>query len=50
MLKKLTLPAGRLFDMDRTTLNIVGDPTCPICMSRLDGKHSARLAAAAAKK
>lgn len=39
----------KLFDMGRTTLNIVGDSTCALYMSRLDAKRAARLAAAAKK-
>ena len=39
----------KLFDMGRTTLNIVGDSTCALYMSRLDSKRAARLAAAAKK-
>ncbi len=35
----------KLFDMGRTTLNIVGDSTCALYMSRLDSKRAARLAA-----
>ena len=35
----------KLFDMGRTTLNIVGDSTCALYMSRLDAKRAARLAA-----
>lgn len=45
----IALIAGvdKLFDMGRTTLNIVGDSTCALYMTRLDAKRSARLAAAA---
>lgn len=44
----IALIAGvdKLFDMGRTTLNIVGDSTCALYMSRLDSKRAARLAAA----
>ncbi len=43
----IALIAGvdKLFDMGRTTLNIVGDSTCALYMSRLDAKRAARLAA-----
>ena len=43
----IALIAGvdKLFDMGRTTLNIVGDSTAALYMSRLDAKRSERLAA-----
>lgn len=45
----IALIAGvdKLFDMGRTTLNITGDSTCALYMTRLDAKRSARLAAKA---
>ena len=39
----------KLFDMGRTTLNITGDATCALYMTRLDAKRTARLAAKAQK-
>ena len=39
----------KLFDMGRTTLNITGDATCALYMTRLDAKRTAKLAAKAAK-
>ena len=43
----IALIAGvdKLFDMGRTTLNIVGDSTAALYMSRLDAQRAARLAA-----
>ena len=42
----IALIAGvdKLFDMGRTTLNIVGDSTAALYMTRLDAKRAARLA------
>ena len=37
----------KLFDMGRTTLNITGDATCALYMTRLDAKRTAKLAAKA---
>ena len=39
----------KLFDMGRTTLNITGDATCALYMTRLDAKRTAKLAAKAAE-
>ena len=36
----------RLFDMGRTTINIVGDAACAVIVSRLEAKKEARKAAA----
>jgi Na+/H+-dicarboxylate symporter len=43
----IALIAGvdKIFDMGRTTLNIVGDSTCALYMSRLDRKRAEKLAA-----
>ena len=43
----IALIAGvdKLFDMGRTTLNIVGDSTCALYMSKLDRERAARRAA-----
>ena len=43
----IALIAGvdKLFDMGRTTLNIVGDSTCALYMSKLDRKRAEKLAA-----
>ncbi|MCD7768984.1 MAG: dicarboxylate/amino acid:cation symporter, partial [Oscillospiraceae bacterium] len=40
----IALIAGvdKLFDMGRTTLNIVGDSTCALYMTKLDQKRSAK--------
>ena len=45
----IALIAGvdKLFDMGRTTLNIVGDSTCALYMSRLDARRAAKKAAKA---
>ena len=40
----------KLFDMGRTTLNITGDATCALYMSRLDERRTARKAAALREK
>ena len=37
----------RLFDMGRTTINIVGDAACAIVVSKLEAKKEARKAAMA---
>ena len=39
----------KVFDMGRTTLNITGDATCAIWISKLDRKKAQRAAASAAK-
>ncbi len=39
----------KLFDMGRTTLNITGDATCALYMTRLDAKRTAKLAAKTAE-
>ena len=37
--------ADRLFDMGRTTINIVGDAACAVIVSRLEAKKEAKKAA-----
>ena len=39
----------KIFDMGRTTLNITGDATCALFISRLEREKAAKKAAKAAK-
>ena len=47
----IALIAGvdKLFDMGRTTLNITGDATCALWISRIERERKAKAAAKAAK-
>ena len=46
----LVMGVDRIFDMGRTTLNITGDATCALFISRLEREKAAKKAAKAAAK
>ena len=45
----LVIGVDRIFDMGRTTLNITGDATCALFISRLEREKAAKKAAKAAE-